>query len=525
MYISTRGRVSAWLGRLTAIAASTTVLVGIAVTQPTAAAAAANPNPSRQTEASWWLMEQLLDLEPGTRNGGIYANKPGYHNSRAGNDPGNYSVRDTEDKGGPSDKAAAYDWTFPDAQSASVNIAGLAASDYAGPVNAADFQAASADYSTIAKYSKRLLASGQDSADDRLDGWKEFFGQADNDNNVEGYDFRDDRTSTSDDSHLWHIHLSEDRNKVESYENKQALLSVLRGETLAQWRGRKTFDSFNGDARADMIVHAGTEVSVRKGAGGGGFDGGAVVTSGWGRYHGMQVTDGLGRLHFADFNNDHYTDMIVHHGSDVSVRYNNGNGAFDGGRTVTSGWGRYHGLDVPNGLGRLYFTDFNADGRADMIVHHGSDVSVRYNNGDGAFDDGRTVTSGWGRYHGLQVPDGLGRLFFADADSDGRADMIVHHGSDISVRYNVGEGFDGGRTVTSGWGRYHGLDAPNGLGRLHFADYDGDQLDDMIVHDGSAVSVRLNVGGGFDGGRTVTSGWGRFHGMQIADGLGRLYFA
>jgi hypothetical protein len=286
----------------------------------------------------------------------------------------------------------------------------------------------------------------------------------------------------------------------------------------------RTYDSFNGDARADMIVHAGTEVSVRKGGSGGGFDGGAVVTSGWGRYHGMQVPDGLGRLHFADFNNDHYTDMIVHHGSDVSVRYNNGKGVFDGGRTVSTGWGRYHGLDVANGLGRLHFADFTGDGRADMIVHHGSDVSVRSNVGEG-FDGGRTVTSGWGRYHGVQAANGLGRLFFADLNSDDKADMVVHDGSDVSVRYNTSGGFDGGRIISSGWGRYHGLDAPNGLGRLHFADYDGDQLDDMIVHDGSDVSVRLNVGGGFDGGRTVTSGWGRFHGMQITDGLGRLYFS
>ncbi|PWK48832.1 VCBS repeat protein [Actinoplanes xinjiangensis] len=286
----------------------------------------------------------------------------------------------------------------------------------------------------------------------------------------------------------------------------------------------RTYDSFNGDARADMIVHAGTEVSVRKGGSGGGFDGGAVVTSGWGRYHGMQVTDGLGRLHFADFNNDHFTDMIVHHGSDVSVRYNNGKGVFDGGRTVSTGWGRYHGLDVANGLGRLHFADFTGDGRADMIVHHGSDVSVRHNVGEG-FDGGHAVTSGWGRYHGVQAANGLGRLFFADLNSDDKADMVVHDGSDVSVRYNTSGGFDGGRIISSGWGRYHGLDAPNGLGRLHFADYDGDQLDDMIVHDGSDVSVRLNVGGGFDGGRTVTSGWGRFHGMQITDGLGRLYFS
>jgi hypothetical protein len=284
------------------------------------------------------------------------------------------------------------------------------------------------------------------------------------------------------------------------------------------------FDSFDGDARADMIVHAGTEVSVRKGGSGGGFGGGTVATTGWGRYHGMQVPDGLGRVFFADFNDDHFTDMIVHHGSDVSVRYNNGQGAFDGGRTVSTGWGRYHGLQVSGGLGRLYFADFTGDGRADMIVHHGSDISVRHNVGE-AFDGGHAVTSGWGRYHGVQVPDGLGRVFFADINRDDKADMVVHDGSDVSVRYNTSGGFDGGRTITSGWGRYHGLDAPNGLGRLHFADYNGDQLDDMIVHDGSAVSVRLNVGGAFDSGRTVTSGWGRFHGIQIADGLGRLYFS
>ena len=36
---------------------------------------AVNPNPSRITDASWWFMEQLLLLQPGSRNGGIFANK------------------------------------------------------------------------------------------------------------------------------------------------------------------------------------------------------------------------------------------------------------------------------------------------------------------------------------------------------------------------------------------------------------------------------------------------------------------
>jgi hypothetical protein len=119
----------------------------------------------------------------------------------------------------------------------------------------------------------------------------------------------------------------------------------------------------------------------------------------------------------------------------------------------------------------------------------------------------------------------MGRLYFADFNADHFTGMIVHNGTEVSVRYNNGKGvFDGGRVISSGWGRYHGVNVPNGLGRIYFADYNGDQLADMIVHDGSDVSVRLNVGGGFDGGRTVTSGWGRFHGMQVANGLGRLYF-
>nr|WP_018223601.1 hypothetical protein [Salinispora pacifica] len=182
------------------------------------------------TDASEWLMIQLLNLESGTENGGIYANKPGYHNTRAGNHPNNYSVLDQEDKGGPSDKAAAYDWTFLEAQ----DFMTASNPDFdAQPMQ--QFTTTAADYSAISRYSQRLLASGKDPDDPRMDGWREFYGQADNDSGVEGYNFRYDYEISSDPSHLWHIHLSEDRDKVTSMANKEALLSVLRGETVEQW--------------------------------------------------------------------------------------------------------------------------------------------------------------------------------------------------------------------------------------------------------------------------------------------------
>jgi hypothetical protein len=171
-----------------------------------------NPNPARITDAMWRLWLALKALEPSTQLGGIYANKPGYHNTRAANSSSNYSVRDAQDKRGPGDKAAAIDWTFPSAQRG--------------------------DYRLIAKYMSRIMRSGKDKNDERLDGWREVFGQADSDRAVEGWDCRYLRPVTSDSSHLWHIHFSESREHVESWANKDALLSVLKGESLAAWRER-----------------------------------------------------------------------------------------------------------------------------------------------------------------------------------------------------------------------------------------------------------------------------------------------
>lgn len=180
--------------------------------RPKATTYAANPNPARITNEMWWLWQQMLALEPSSQLGGIYANKAGYHNARANLPSYDYSVCDNPpDKGGPSDKAAAIDWTFPNAQGG--------------------------NYSTISKYTKRLINSGKDQNDPRLNGWREVYGQADDDSYVEGYDFRYGYDVTSDSSHLWHIHLSCNRDQVTNQKNMEALVSVLKGETVEQWLG------------------------------------------------------------------------------------------------------------------------------------------------------------------------------------------------------------------------------------------------------------------------------------------------
>lgn len=180
-----------------------------------------NPNPARITDASWWFMCQLLALEPSdSANAGIYANKAGYHNTRANllaRDEwrGDYSIRSAADKAGPPDKAAAYDWTIRSAQRG--------------------------DYTTIMKYGRRVEAAFN-ARDPRLSGWREVLIQADPDLQAEGFDFQGWYRRTPDNTHLWHMHASELRVNTPDYRNKRALLSVLRGESLATWRANEEDD-------------------------------------------------------------------------------------------------------------------------------------------------------------------------------------------------------------------------------------------------------------------------------------------
>jgi hypothetical protein len=160
------------------------------------------------TDAMWYFWTEFKKIEPTVQLGGIYANKPGYHNTRAANSSTNYSVILPPDKLGPSDKAAAIDLTFPDAQAG--------------------------NYSTIARYSSRLLKSGQDPNDNRGNYLREFYGNADFDNSVEGWDFYYARSATSDTSHLWHIHISFLRKYVTSLTAMDSVLSILRGDPVLE---------------------------------------------------------------------------------------------------------------------------------------------------------------------------------------------------------------------------------------------------------------------------------------------------
>lgn len=178
---------------------------------------ASNPNPARISAACWWFWGQFDVFEPTVVLGGVYASKPGYHNYRNALPGYDYSVGQVStDRADSGQYAAAIDLTMSDA----------AMKKYSARL-----------HNACANRDPRLFIGGQAIL-------REYIGTLDG-HTVSCYVVLGGRALglagdsgpdyDRDETHLWHIHLSVIRKFVDSYEAWKRLLSILKGETAAQY--------------------------------------------------------------------------------------------------------------------------------------------------------------------------------------------------------------------------------------------------------------------------------------------------
>ena len=146
--------------------------------------------------------------------GGIYANKPGYHNKRDNLPGSDYSVQHPDDRAGSGQDASALDITLRNPPE-------------------------------IAKLTQRLIDLA-DAHDDRIQVLREFLGTT-NGYTVVGRDVRENRPITSDDSHLWHCHISVYRRYAGDWAAMDAVAAAITGGTTPpgpppiDWRVQEMF--------------------------------------------------------------------------------------------------------------------------------------------------------------------------------------------------------------------------------------------------------------------------------------------
>lgn len=179
-----------------------------------------NPNPLRISDAMWRLWMGFKRHEPTAKLGGVYANKPGYHNFRSALPKSDYSVRDVPaDRLGPADLADGLDITLSPSQMR--------------------FYTARLDKAARARDPRLYTTRGPV--------LREFIGTLNN-RDVYCYVLTGGRPlgvqtdagidPGRDDTHLWHIHLSIIRQFGSDWAALDGVLSVLIGESPAAWMAR-----------------------------------------------------------------------------------------------------------------------------------------------------------------------------------------------------------------------------------------------------------------------------------------------
>ncbi|MFY3742101.1 MAG: hypothetical protein HMLIMOIP_002565 [Candidatus Nitrosomirales archaeon] len=167
-----------------------------------------NPNPAFITDEMWKLWTDRPN--PGWKLSGIYADKPGYHNTVIANQkkwPDNYSIKLPLDLQDPKTKARAIDLTMSDSE--------------------------------MVKWTRNMKRSAEDPADDRLAAVREFYGTLDNKtvfgmikNTIDG----PWRRSSANLTHLWHGHTSAFTTFVNVWNMLSPILSVWAGDSLVDWK-------------------------------------------------------------------------------------------------------------------------------------------------------------------------------------------------------------------------------------------------------------------------------------------------
>jgi hypothetical protein len=250
---------------------------------------------------------------------------------------------------------------------------------------------------------------------------------------------------------------------------------------------------FNGDGRDDIALTGGKlkSIPIAFSDGDGKFDVKNVENKDV-EYIAKYASETSAKVLVGDFNGDGRADLaLLGLGSNIWVAFSKGDGNFRFTNEVYAAFARLAALP---GV-RVLVGDFNADGRADLVLSGGNlkTIPVAFSNGDGKFDVKNTEGADFAQ-HATATSE---KLLVGDFNGDGRADLaFVGAGTSILVALSNGDGtFNITKVV---YGEFAAWAGEAGV-KILVGDFNGNGLDDIALTGGShwkTIPVAFSKGNG-----------------------------
>jgi RHS repeat-associated protein len=191
-----------------------------------------------------------------------------------------------------------------------------------------------------------------------------------------------------------------------------------------------SYVDFNADGMADLGVHEKNGVSIYLSTGSGfTLQSSAPICAYNSGSKGCNDEDNYNTVRYADINGDGLTDVCYRSDEGVMCHTNTGQGGSQnwGARIET---GICNNTDCTNSQGHrgsLMFTDFNADGKSDLIVRDSGGLKTFLSIGSGFIEKSNTrndiCADGSKNYGACDNADNYSTINFVDINADGRADL------------------------------------------------------------------------------------------------------
>jgi serralysin len=252
------------------------------------------------------------------------------------------------------------------------------------------------------------------------------------------------------------------------------------GRVAGGWASRDQYPRLlgdvNGDGRADIVGFGGSGAFVSLATGGGAFEAPTLWVSNFGSNAGGWTSDTNLPRRLADVNGDGFQDVIGFGDSGAWVSLATGSNSFTGPSLWSSYFGRVAGGWSSDDAYHREVADVNGDGLADIVGFGASGAWVALATGQNSFGGPSLWLGEMGTSDGWASQSSTPRML-ADANGDGRADIVGLAGSQAVVALSTGSAFASPEV----WANSADFGGNFSRNPIQIADITGDDAADLVV--------------------------------------------